>query len=449
MDLNFLCVLIWGVVGALAYSTTMGRRWSGAGFTLAFFLNLSLLHWFSGMILLLPWYYPAEYNSTVAGFQTSTVGIVAFAIGCFGVTPLLTRRPDHASESVPAANDSRIFRIFLAIGLCCFAFGAIGLAKIPTLSAFFASGQSFVFVALGFGLWQAYLRQNRRQMWILLAVTPIFPLLTVVLQGFLGFGVGYAIIVLCFLVAIYRPRLWATLLVLPLIYVGLSVYVTYMRDRDEIRDVVWGGSKLEERVDQTKRTFGRFEWFNLHNDQHLNAVNNRLNYNWLVGAEISHLDATRAFGNGETIWMSVLALIPRAVWPNKPIQAGSMDFVSHYTGLKFAEGTSVGMGLIFEFYANFGTYGVLFGMFVMGIVVGYTDRRAGEELRWGSPLLFARWALIGIPLLTVGGSLIDVTPGIILAVAWTAGLRHLFVNSALDNRQDESNLLSTVHTSDS
>jgi hypothetical protein len=103
-----------------------------------------------------------------------------------------------------------------------------------------------------------------------------------------------------------------------------------------------------------------------------------------------------------------------------------MNFVSHYTGVKFAEGTSVGMGLIFEFYVNFGTYGVLIGMFIVGAFVRYADHRAGVELRWGSPIAFARWFLIGEFLLLVGGSIIEIVPNLVLAVVLTAGLRYLY-----------------------
>jgi hypothetical protein len=446
-DPIFLCVLVWGAVGALACFNTMNRQWAGAGLTLAFFLNMSLLHWFSGMIVMLPWYMPPEYYSTVAGFKMSTIGIVAFAVGCFGLAPLLTPRPSEAATFRESKDDSIVFRIFLTVGLACFVLFAAGLGKIPTLSAVLSSGQSFVFVALGFGIWLSYLRQNRKQLLILLAVTPAFPLLTIFLQGFLGFGVSYATIVLCFFVAIYRPRLWASFLVIPLIYFGLSFYVTYMRDRAEIRGAVWGGTKLEARVDQGKKMFQQFEWFDPWERKHLDRVDIRLNYNMLVGAEISYLGLTKAYGRGETLWMSVLALIPRAIWTEKPIQAGSMDFVTRYAGIPVPEGTSVGIGLIFEFYANFGTFGVLIGMLIMGILVGYADRRAGEELRCGSPIVFAKWFLVGTCLLTVGGSLIEVFPGLILAVVWTAGLRHLF-RKTLTGDTVEQSALPTFHATE-
>jgi hypothetical protein len=441
----FLCVLLWGAVGALTYFIGTSPQWAGTGLTLAFFLNMALLHWFSGILILLPWYMPADYYDTVAGLQMSTIGIIAFSFGCFIIAPALTKRASEMQTLHDLTNAAKVFRIFLILGLMCFLLSAVGLGAIPTLSAVLSSAQNFVFVALGFGIWQSYVRHDRRQLLLLLAAVPVFPLLTMMLQGFLGFGVGYAIIVLCFFVVVYRPRLWMSLFLIPLLYVGLSFYITYMRDRSELRGIVWSGSKLDARIDHVDKMFRTFEWFDPQNNRHLDNVNGRLNFNWLVGAEISYLNF-HEFGKGETIWMSVLALIPRAIWPEKPIQAGSMDFVTRYAGIPVPEGTSVGMGLIFEFYANFGVYGVLFGMLVMGVLVGYADRRAGEELRWGSPIVFARWFLIGTCLLLVGGSLIEIVPGIILAWAWTAGLRHLFGNSLEQGIPEQSAVAVTYKT---
>ncbi len=47
--------------------------------------------------------------------------------------------------------------------------------------------------------------------------------------------------------------------------------------------------------------------------------------------------------------------IPRALWPNKPVVGGSGDLVSTYTGIRFADGTSVGIGQVLESFVNFGT----------------------------------------------------------------------------------------------
>ena len=87
------------------------------------------------------------------------------------------------------------------------------------------------------------------------------------------------------------------------------------------------------------------------------------------------------FARGETIWHAIIAPVPRALWPNKPIVAGSGDLVSRYTGIMFAEGTSVGIGPVMEMYVNFGSAGVFVGFIVIGLFLGYIDFRAGESLR--------------------------------------------------------------------
>jgi hypothetical protein len=425
-NLYFFCLLAWVVIGLLTLATMWGRHGHGTGLVLAFFCNMALIHWFSGLITFFPWYSSAEYSTTTSGFGLSTAGMVAFAIGCFGFAPHFFHAQDETAPFRMAESDSKFLRLFLVIGAVSLVLGAVGARRIPSVAAILSGGQAFGFAGIGFGIWQSYLHQNRKQLLLCLAAVPAFPLLTIVLQGFLGFGVSYTIIVTCFFVAIYRPRWTMALLIIPVVYLALSFFVTYMRDRGAIRSVVWGGGGMEASVDQAEQTFQQFEWFDPLNRRHLDAIDHRLNYNWMVGAAMVHLRTPDDFGKGETLWMGVLAIIPRVLWPDKPIQAGSMNFVSHYTGIKFAEGTSVGMGLIFEFYVNFGTYGVLIGMFIIGILIRYADHRSGLELRWGSAIAFARWFLIGEFLLVVGGSIIEIVPNLVLAVVLTAGLRYFY-----------------------
>jgi len=239
-NLYLLCLLAWVVIGVLALTTMWSHQGQGTGLVLAFFCNMVLIHWFSGVITFFPWYSSAEYSTTTAGFGVSTVGIVAFAVGCFIFAPLFFHAEDETLPFRVAESDSRFLRLFLKIGVVSLVLGALGGRKLPSVAAILAGGQAFGFAGIGFGIWQSYLHQNRRQLWLCLAAVPAFPLLTMMLQGFLGFGVGYTIIVACFFVAIYRPRWTTALLLIPLGYLALSLFVTYMRDRNEIRSVVWG-----------------------------------------------------------------------------------------------------------------------------------------------------------------------------------------------------------------
>src|SRR5262249_48114281 len=137
-------------------------------------------------------------------------------------------------------------------------------------------------------------------------------------------------------------------------FVGLSVYVSYMRDRSEIRDVVWGGQSLGDRVDRVATTFHAFEWFDPSKDEHLARIDSRLNQSFLVGAAVSRLSDIGGFAGGETLWDALIAVVPRALWPDKPVVAGSGNLVTRFTGIEFAAGTSVGIGQVMEFYVNFG-----------------------------------------------------------------------------------------------
>ena len=141
----------------------------------------------------------------------------------------------------------------------------------------------------------------------------------------------------------------------------------------------------------------------------MESIDGRLNQNGLVGAAVVNLSANQDYANGETLWMAVLAMIPRALWPDKPISAGSGDLVTRFTGITFGEGTSVGIGSVMELYANFGTRGEFWGFVILGLIVGLADVRAADYLHAGQWHQFAVWFATGLALLQVGGSLVEVT----------------------------------------
>ena len=115
------------------------------------------------------------------------------------------------------------------------------------------------------------------------------------------------------------------------------------------------------------------------------------------------------FASGATFWQAVIALVPRAVWPDKPVFAGSMGLVTQYTGVTYAEGTSVGIGQVMEFYINFGTAAVLLGFLTLGVLVAGIDKAMADRLAAGDWRGCAFWFMPGIALLQVGGSLVEVT----------------------------------------
>jgi hypothetical protein len=164
------------------------------------------------------------------------------------------------------------------------------------------------------------------------------------------------------------------------------------------------------------------EWFDPYNQSHLYRVDSRLNQDFLVGAAVQRLEGGFVpYAEGSTLTDAALSLVPRVLWPDKPVVGGSGDLMSTYTGYRFAEGTSVGIGQVLEFYINFGTTGIICGFFLIGGLLVLVDRAAFAALESGDLFRFARWYLPGLGLLQVGGSFSEVAStagaGFVMAIA--------------------------------
>jgi hypothetical protein len=150
----------------------------------------------------------------------------------------------------------------------------------------------------------------------------------------------------------------------------------------------------------------------------------RLNQNYLVGAAVRNLESgSKEHAHGQTVIEAFQSLVPRALWPSKPVAAGSPRIVTEYTGITFAAYTSVGVGQVMEFYINFGTAGVIIGFLLFGTLLTLLDTWAAERLWRGDWLQFAMWFLPGLALMQAGGSLVEV-----LSSAGAGMLAVLFVN---------------------
>jgi hypothetical protein len=121
----------------------------------------------------------------------------------------------------------------------------------------------------------------------------------------------------------------------------LTIFVNYFASRNNIRNVVWGGAELEDRVDAVVNAGANFEWFDPSNRLHLRALDARLNQNYFVGIAAERLDHGYVdYLYGRSLWEALLSLVPRALWPDKPVFGGSGDIVREMTGLSLSTTTS-------------------------------------------------------------------------------------------------------------
>jgi hypothetical protein len=396
-------VLIWIAIsaGLVLWRWHMSR---GVGLLVALVVSLSSLHFLAATIYVLPWYAGLDRSYIQAGLYIALEGLAGVAIGAVAMSIFLQ------SETAPMPEDSQpqpqqAFW-YLIVGLVMYTFVRAFVADIPSVGAIAAAGSSLVIFGLCLQCWQV--SRKRQVMWLL--ASAVLPFITIVTQGYLSYGMAALVVIFAFVAEHARPR-WALIAGgLVIGYVAMSFYVTYMRDRNDIRYAVWNGASAEERMTVFGRTLGSIEPFDIRNNAHLSRVDDRLNQDYLVGRAEGWLEQRYApFGHGETLADAVLALVPRVLWPDKPMSAGSGDLVSRYTGMQFGPDTSVGIGEVMELYVNFGSPGVWIGMAVLGGLLVLIDERSALHLAHGDVKRCCLWFVPGLSLLQVGGSLVDVS----------------------------------------
>lgn len=429
-DLGFW-VGLWAAV-AVYLIVRYWRNGAGVGLLLTYVLSYGSIYWLAATLHLLPWFTNRMTDTVAEGMHQSALGLAALAVGAEVMSfflrhrhpaqPQQTARPGGPHEHEAPVLDSVAPRFLLIAGLALYGVLSFIAAPIPGLQALVATGSAIMVMGVSLHVWNAWQTKHRWAATGWLAATLVLPGVTVITQGFLGYGMAAMATVFAFAASFFRPR-WKVLLAgLLLGYIGLSVYITYMRDRRDIRSVVWSGSGYSERSRQIGDTFGGMEWFDPYNQSHLSRVDTRLNQDFLIGAAVQRLERGFVpYADGATLGDAALSLVPRIFWPDKPIVAGSGELMSTYTGLHFAEGTSVGVGQVLECYINFGTAGVLGGFFLIGMLLVLIDRSAYAALEAGDIFRFARWYLPGLGLLQVGGSFVEVAStagaGFVMAIA--------------------------------
>jgi hypothetical protein len=378
-------------------------------------------YWFGAMVHSVPTDASIFAIDTPDGFALSTWGFVFLVSGAAAypaLRPNNSQQTHLASVSRKAASAGRATTVLVALGLCSWIIELSPLANVPSVGAAINGGKQLLIAAICLKCWLAWTHGKKGMLLLWLLLGFAFPLYTILFLGFLGFGISYLSSILIFVGTFYRPRWRVFAAGLLSIYAGLCVFIGYAENRQQIREAVWGGQPMEVRVDAVQKMISDIPLFDPSNLDHRRMIDLRLNQNWLVGASMQYVPAYQPYADGETLYMALIALVPRALWPDKSVTAGSGNLVTEYSGIGFAEGTSVGIGQVMEFYVNFGWPGVAIGFFILGLGLRFIDLRVSRSIRdheWGYA---GFWFAIGLAAIQPIGQLVEVSSSIAAAAVF-------------------------------
>jgi hypothetical protein len=359
------------------------------------------------------------------GMRFTALGSVSFVAGVWWARS----RSSFPTMPIRRDVDRHQFRWFCLVGGWCLIYGLSPLYQIPSISAAVEKGGGIWMLGVMLGLRAACQRRDLRRIAIWLGALLVYPVLMLLLGGFLSYG-SAAIIIVCALLTISTRSHWQVAVGIALFsFLCLSIFVNYFQHRSNIRDQVWGGAPLEARIQSVTDTARGFKWFDPNDQKHLSALDERLNQNYFVGLAARRIQLGQAnYLEGYSVWQGLLSLVPRFFWPEKPVFAGSPQIVSKMTGLHLSPKTSFGVGNVMEFQINFGVPGVVIGFVVLGWLIGTLDLKAAVAEAGGDLGGMILFFLPCVALIQPNGSIVELTGGsaaaLVAAYGWKWAWKH-------------------------
>lgn len=154
---------------------------------------------------------------------------------------------------------------------------------------------------------------------------------------------------------------------------GMLFLTVYQGIKAEYRRVVWEEEiSFEEKIGLLSEliTFSSIqETFNEdidHNDSVLQTIH-RLNQGWQTSMVMDQVPKNVPFENGAALMEDVVSsIVPRFLYPDKRVVNDYQRF-NYYTGYSLNSSTSMSIGVIGDVYINFGFYGSIVALFLLGM----------------------------------------------------------------------------------
>lgn len=206
--------------------------------------------------------------------------------------------------------------------------------------------------------------------------------------------------------------------------VGMFMAVTIQSVKHEYRELTWRsgyqGNRTTLFINLSLNQWRTGGIVTPVSDQDINV---RLNQGWIISSIMNHMPEKEPHAGGSTIREALYAsFVPRLLDPNKKMAGGQENFIK-FTGQQLSEGTSMGISLAGEGFANYGRWGGILFMFLWGIFISWFWRKLEDWsnifptlLIW-SPILFLQVVKAETELVVVLNHLIKASV-LVFGVLW-------------------------------
>lgn len=153
------------------------------------------------------------------------------------------------------------------------------------------------------------------------------------------------------------------------VFSGLLIVVMIQFIKGDYRAVIWNNQNITANKAEIffniaqNKIFGNEKIFS---EENISANVVRINQGWIIAKVMEHVPAYEPYANGATIKDAIAASIfPRFLMPNK-VMAGGQGNMEKFAGVTLVN-TSMDISQIGEAYANFGFWGGILFMFILGL----------------------------------------------------------------------------------
>lgn len=359
------------------------------------------------------------------GITLTATSLCAFAGGAWLARAKMVRPIISTSEPQQILMPKMVtprFIIFCLFGGWLFTFAGRALIDIPSINAVVDKSGTIWLLAVMLGLAASLQRRSIYGLVLWISALLVYPAVILIIGGFASWGSASIVLVVSILCVVLK-HYWVVLVGVVIGSVmAVSLFVNYFEIRDELRVAAWGGAPIAERAAIASKMFTDFEFLSTDNPVHLDALDQRLNQNYFIGLAAYRLERGQVdFLLGRSIKEGLISLVPRVIWPEKPVLGGSGDIVPEMTGLALDRtNTAWGVGSVMEFYVNFGVTGILFGFLILGYALAKLDFIAARRLAAGHYGRSLIPFLMCVALVRPLGSMVELVSG--AAAAYVGGI---------------------------